>query len=48
LNKAQRFLSAALAQHDIGLEEIEDGVWSIYFYDTLLARLDERKDLISA
>jgi len=48
LNKAQRFLSAALAQHHIGFEEIDDGLWSIYFYDTLLARLDERKDLLSA
>jgi transposase InsO family protein len=37
------FLSETLAKHDIGLEEIDDGIWSIYFYDTLLGRLDERK-----
>jgi transposase InsO family protein len=36
------FVSQALAHQPIGLEEIDDGVWSIYFYDTLLARVDER------
>ena len=41
--KNQRlFLSETLAKEDIGLEEIEDGIWSIYFYDTLLGRFDER------
>jgi hypothetical protein len=27
---------------DIALEETADGIWSVYFYDVLLARLDER------
>jgi putative transposase len=36
------FLSELLIGHRIALEEIADGVWSIYFYDLLLARLDER------
>jgi transposase InsO family protein len=36
------FLSELLIGEDVALEEIEDGVWSIYFYDLLLARLDER------
>ena len=27
---------------DIALEEVEDGVWSIFFYGVLIARLDER------
>lgn len=36
------FLSELLIGQDVGLEEIEDGVWSIYFYDLLLARLDAR------
>ena len=31
-----------LLQEDIALEETADGIWSIYFYDILLARLDER------
>jgi putative transposase len=37
------FISQALAQEWIGLEEVEDGIWSVYFYDVLLARLDERE-----
>jgi hypothetical protein len=23
-------------------EEVDDGIWSVYFYNTLLCRLDER------
>ena len=38
----QYFLSEVLIGEDVALEEIDDGVWSIYFYDLLLARLDER------
>jgi MoxR-like ATPase len=38
----QLFISDTLLQEDIALEESGDGVWSIYFYDMLLARLDER------
>lgn len=41
------FLSELLIGHHIGLEEIADGVWSIYFYDLLLARLDERTGKLS-
>ena len=40
--KRQLFLSDTLLEEEIGLEESDDGVWSIYFYDVLLARLDER------
>jgi putative transposase len=36
------FLSEVLIGQRVALEEIADGVWSIYFYDLLLARLDER------
>ena len=36
------FIANALKQHYIGLEEIDDGIWSIYFNRVLLARLDER------
>ena len=36
------FLSELLKGHSIALEEVEDGVWSVYFYHLLLARLDER------
>lgn len=36
------FLSNALRHHPVGLEETDDGLWSIYFCHVLLARLDER------
>ena len=38
----QLFVSTALAHEYVGLEEVGDGVWSLYFFDRLLARLDER------
>ena len=40
------FISNALKQHHIGLEEIDDGIWSIYFGSVLLGRLDERDFII--
>ena len=36
------FLSEALIDEHIGLEETGEGVWSVFFYDVLLGRLDER------
>ena len=36
------FVSRALQYQPIGLEEIDDGIWSIYFYDNLLGRFDEK------
>src|SRR5437667_628648 len=42
LQAQQLFLSQALKQDYIGLEETADGVWSIYFYDVLLGKLHER------
>jgi len=36
------FLSKTLNSHYIGLEEIDTGIWSIYFGTVLLARFDER------
>jgi transposase InsO family protein len=38
----QLFLSDALEQKWIGLEEVDDGIWAIHFHDVLLARFDER------
>jgi putative transposase len=38
----QLFLSDTWLQERIALEETSDGIWSIYFYDVLLARLAER------
>jgi len=40
------FIANALKQHHIGLEEVDDGIWSIYFCRVLLARLDERDFII--
>jgi putative transposase len=36
------FLSEPLVGELVGLEPIDDGVWSVVFYTTLLARFDER------
>jgi putative transposase len=40
------FIANALIHHPIGLEEVADGVWSIYFCRVLLGRLDERDYVI--
>lgn len=44
----QPFFSQLLGDEWIGLEEVDDGIWSIYFYDVLLARIDERDFKIKA
>ena len=41
-NSRRVFLTVVLHGQEIGLEEVDDGIWSIYFYDVLLGRLDER------
>jgi hypothetical protein len=38
-------LSQAL--NDIGLDEVQDGVWNILYYETLLGRFDERTKAIT-
>lgn len=40
------FIANALRYYHIGLEEVDDGIWSIYFGSILLARLDERDYII--
>ena len=42
LKAKQPFLSNALADEHIGLEEVGDGIWNIVYYKTLLGRIDER------
>lgn len=37
------FIANALKQELVGLEEIGDGIWSIYFGTVLLGRVDERE-----
>ena len=40
------FIANGLIQHTVGLEEIHDGIWSIYFCRVLIGRLDERDYVI--
>lgn len=42
VTRRQPFLSHALSGQDIALEEVEDGIWNIVYYQTLLGRIDER------
>jgi hypothetical protein len=41
------YLSTVLRQHRIGLEEVDDGIWSVFVCDVLLGRIDERKALVT-
>ena len=40
------FIANGLIHHTVGLEEIHDGIWSIYFCRVLIGRLDERDYII--
>ena len=40
------YLSTALKAHRVGLEEVADGIWSLYFCNVLLGRIDERHALM--
>jgi putative transposase len=40
------YLSTALKQHRVGLDEVDDGIWSVFFGDVLLGRIDERQALV--
>jgi hypothetical protein len=40
------FLATPLVHHHVGLEETDDGIWSIFFNTVLLAKLDERDYII--
>ena len=42
------FIANALKQNYIGLEEVDDRIWSIYFGTVLLGRVDEREMRIYA
>ncbi len=47
LHSTQPFLSRALQGEYIGLEEVDDGLWNIVYYRTMLARIDERTGLVT-
>jgi len=40
------FIANALRQHPVGLEEVDDGIGSLYFCRVLLGRIDERDYII--
>jgi putative transposase len=40
--KRPLFLSEVLGGHDVGFEEVADGVWTLYFGTVMLGRFDER------
>ena len=42
------YLATALDNHYVGLEDVDDGIWSIHFGTVLLARFDERDGIIHA
>jgi transposase InsO family protein len=47
LHAGQIFLSQTLNGETIGLEEVQDGLWNILYYQTLLGRFDERTKTIT-
>ena len=47
LHCGQIFLSQALNGENIGLEEVDDNLWNIVYYNTLLGRFDERSKTIT-
>jgi putative transposase len=47
LGTQQLFISHALRGDYLGLEEIDDGLWNILYYNTLLGRLDQRSGRIT-
>ena len=40
------YLANALVDQHIGLEETDDGIWSIYFNTVLLGTMDERDGIV--
>ena len=46
--RKQLHVSLPLRNLDIGFEEVADGIWSIYFCDVLLGRMDDRERRIQA
>ena len=42
-NNGWLFISQVLNEEPVGLEEIHDGIWSVYFGPVLLGRFDERE-----
>lgn len=43
LRSQRLFVSSVLAGEHVALEEVEEGLWSLYFYDVLLGRFTEQE-----
>jgi hypothetical protein len=48
LEERLRCTANALKPHPVGLEEVDDGIWSIHFRRVLLGRVDDRDSIIRA
>jgi len=46
VKRKRLFLANPLRQLPVGLAEVEDGIWSVYFNRVLLARFDKREYLL--
>ena len=40
------FVSRSLHKEHVGLEEVDDGIWAVYFCNVLMGRFDERNKVI--
>jgi transposase InsO family protein len=40
------YIANAVAHHHVGLEETDDGIWSLYFNTVLLGKVDERDGIL--
>jgi hypothetical protein len=47
LQSGRHFLSHALKGEDIGLEEVDDGIWNIVYYSTILGRVNQHTGKIT-
>jgi hypothetical protein len=47
IGRKHRFLSQALGGELVGLEALDDGIWNVIYYNTLLGRLNEHTDKIT-
>ncbi len=47
LQNCKPLLTQALNGECIALEEVDDGLWNVLYYDTLLGRFDERSRIIT-
>ena len=40
------FVTSALKRLPVGLEETDDGIWSLYFNNVLIGKIDEREMIL--